>query len=138
MTHKNEKNDMNIDELTIGQVKQIQSLLFAQPAQASNTNGIQTMVGKKCIIRTYSAGVWFGEIADKSNNEVIVKEARRMWQWWADKSISLSGVALYGVRHDKSRIAPPVESVWLEAIELIPTTDKATQSIEGAPHAEAQ
>jgi hypothetical protein len=129
---------MNIDELTIGQVKQLHSMLFAQPAQATNSQGIQTMIGKKCIIRTYSAGVWFGEIAEKSGTEVIVKNARRMWTWWAAKSISLSGVALYGIKHDKSRIAPPVESVWLDAIELTPTTDESTQSIEGAPHAEAQ
>ena len=129
---------MNIDELTIGQVKQLQSMQLLQPVQATKDQGIQAMVGKKCIIRTYSAGVWFGEIAEKSGNEVIVKNARRMWNWWAEKSISLSGVALYGIKQDKSKIVAPVESVWLEAIEMIPTTDVATKSIEGAPHVEAR
>ena len=96
------------------------------------------MVGKKCIIRTYSAGVWFGEVVEKSGNEVIVKNARRMWQWWAAESISLSGVALYGIKPEKSKIAPAVESVWLEAIELIPATAKAIESIEGAPNVKAE
>lgn len=126
---------MNINDLTIGQAKELASLLGAsQPQQASTLN---SMVGKKCIIRTYSAGVWFGEIEQKSGNEVIVKNARRMWQWWAAKSISLSSVAVYGINQYKSKICPVVESVWLEAIELIPCTDVAITSIEGAKDVEA-
>lgn len=104
----------------------------------SCSNGINTMIGKKCIVRTYSAGVWFGEIAEKSGNEVVVKNARRMWRWWAAESISLSAVALHGVKRDKSKIVEAVPSVWLEAIELIPASDKAIDSIEGAPNVSAE
>lgn len=100
--------------------------------------GISSLVGTKCIVRTYSAGVWFGTIAQKDGNEVIVTNARRLWRWWAAKSISLSGVALYGIKHDKSSITAPVDQVWLEAIELIPTTVVATQSLESAPEVQAQ
>ena len=50
----------------------------------------------------------------------------------------LSGVSMYGIKHDMSRIAPAVDSVWLEAIELIPATEKAIASIEGAPNAKAE
>ena len=60
--------------------------------------------GQEVIIRTYSAGVWFGRLKEKSGNEVILTEARRMWRWWARESISLSGVALYGINQGKSRI----------------------------------
>lgn len=124
---------MNIDNLTYGELKQIASLFVAHQHAAPSLNG---MIGKKCIVRTCSAGVWFGEISEKAGNEVIVKNARRMWYWKAKKSISLSAVALYGITSE-SKIAPPVESVWLEAIELIPTTDSSTSSIEGAAHVEA-
>ena len=127
---------MNIDNLTFGELKQI-AALFGNQSQ-SQTSGLNGMIGKKCIVRTYSAGVWFGEIAEKSGNEVIVKNARRMWQWWAEESISLSGVALHGIKQDKSKIAPAVESVWLEAIELIPATTKAISSIESAPDVKAE
>ena len=96
------------------------------------------MVGKKCIVRTYSAGVWFGEVAEKSGNEVIVKNARRMWKWWAEEGISLSSVALHGIKQDQSNIVKPVPAVWLEAIELIPASDKAIASIEGAPNVKAE
>ena len=131
---------MNIDNLTFGELKQI-AVLFgnqSQPQSQSQPSGLNGMIGKKCIVRTYSAGVWFGEIAEKSGNEVIVKNARRMWQWWAAESISLSAVALHGIKQEESKIAPEVESVWLEAIELIPATDKAIVSIESAPYVKAE
>lgn len=94
-------------------------------------------IGKPVIVRTYSAGVWFGTLSEKSGNEVIVTGARRMWQWWAAKSISLSAVALHGINPKKSKIAEAVPSVWLEAIEIIPTSDAATASLTEAPIVEA-
>ena len=127
---------MNIDNLTLGQIKQIQALLGNPTTQPQD--GLNTMIGKKVIIRTYSAGVWFGELEQKAGNEVILKNARRMWKWWAKDGISLSACALYGVKHDGSKIVEPVESVWLEAIEIIPCTDAAIQTIEDAPNVKAE
>lgn len=124
---------MNIDELTIGQAKQLSAFIGKQETPRTLTS----MIGKKCIVRTYSAGVWFGEIIEKSGTEVIVKNARRMYQWWAAESISLSGVAVYGIIQEKSKICPAVDSVWLDAIELIPATDVAIKSIEGAKDVKA-
>ena len=90
------------------------------------------VIGQEVIIRTYSAGVWFGRLKEKAGDEVILNEARRMWRWWAKESISLSGVALHGINQDKSRIPGAVESVWLEAIEIIPVSGKAAESIRTA------
>ena len=128
---------MSIDSnsLTIGQAKELATLFGgAQPQQP----GLNNMIGKKCVVRTYSAGVWFGEVAEKSGNEVIVKNARRMWKWWAEEGISLSSVALHGVQHDQSKLVESVPAVWLEAIELMPASDKAIASIEGAPNVKAE
>lgn len=125
----------NIDNITYGELKQIAALLGQHQPQAST--GLNGMVGKKCIIRTYSAGVWFGEVEQKAGNEVIIKNARRMWRWWAAESISLSAVALHGILHEKSKIAEAVPTIWLEAIELITASDKAIRNIEGAPNAKA-
>ena len=130
---------MNINDLTIGQAKELAALFSgAQSQQQQQTAGLNNMISKKCIIRTYSAGVWFGEVAEKSGNEVIVKNARRMWKWWAAEGISLSSVALHGIRHDQSKIVEPVPAVWLKAIELIPASDKAIANIEGAPNVQAE
>lgn len=115
---------MDINELPIGLSK------------ASSLSSL--FIGEMVIIRTYSAGVWFGKLVEKDGNEVILRNARRMWRWWAVKGISLSSVAVHGVLHDKSIIVEPVDSVWLEAIEIIPVTSEACESISGARYAEAK
>lgn len=99
---------------------------------------LNSMIGQKVIIRTYSAGCWYGTLDQKDGNEVIITTARRMWRWWAKQGISLSACALYGVHHDKSKIVEPVESVWLEAIEIIPCSNEAIVSLDGAPRVEAE
>lgn len=125
---------MNIDELTIGQVKSLTAMIGGQSSDA----GLNCMIGKKVIIRTYSAGVWFGVLDQKSGNEVILKDARRMYRWWASESISLSAVALHGIKQDKSKICEALPSVWLEAIEIIPCSGIAVKALEGAPNVPAQ
>ena len=127
---------MNIEDLTIGQAREL-AAIFGNKSQSCEPT-LNGMIGKKVIIRTYSAGVFFGLLSEKAGNEVILKNARRMWQWKAAKSISLSGCAIYGISNDESRIAPAVESIWLEAIEIIPCTDAAIESIEGSKDAKAQ
>jgi len=127
---------MNINDLTIGQAKELANIFGSDGGNGGNS-GLQAMVGKKCIIRTYSAGVWFGEVIEKAGMEVIVKNARRMYTWHTKKSISLSSVALHGINQSKSEICEAVELVNLEAIELIPCTCDAIVSIESATVAEA-
>ena len=122
-----------LDNLTIGEAKQLAQLFSGK----ENTSSLNQMVGKKCIVRTYSAGVWFGEIEQKEKDEVILKNARRLWYWKAKKSISLSAVAEFGIS-DESKVAPSVKNVWLQAIELIPASDVSITSIEGAKDAKAQ
>ena len=95
------------------------------------------MIGERVIIRTYSAGVWFGTLSEKAGNEVILADARRMWYWKAAKSISLSAVAIHGIDKNASKIVEAVPSVWLEAIEIIPCSEDALKSIQGAPDVKA-
>lgn len=125
---------MNIDDLTLGQIKEITSLLNLGGNIPTIENKLQhPMIGKKVIIRTYSAGVWFGTLEQKEKNEVILKDARRMYQWWCKESISLSAVATYGINQDKSKICVPVPTIWLEAIEILPCSDESIKSLETAP-----
>ena len=90
------------------------------------------MIGKKVIIRTYSAGVWFGLLVQKEGKEVILENARCMYQWWCKEGISLSAVALYGLDLSKSKIIKEVPSVWLEAIEIIPCSEIPIKDLEEA------
>ncbi|ACG60406.1 hypothetical protein phiPLPE_84 [Iodobacter phage PhiPLPE] len=124
---------MNIDDMKFGDLKKISAMFSGNTEKSESLNG---MLGKKVIIRTYSAGVWFGELSEKSGNEVILINARRMYYWKAKESISLSACAIHGVTND-SKIVAAVDSVWLEAIEIIPCTEDAIKSLEGAANVKA-
>ena len=121
--------------VTLKEIAELVELLGAKNTTAQS--GLNSFViGQEVIIRTYSAGVWFGRLKEKSGNEVILTEARRMWRWWAKESISLSGVALHGIKQEKSRIAGAIDSVWLQAIEIIPISGTAAELIRTAQETE--
>ena len=110
--------------------------LFGMKNTAAESRLDKFASGQEVIIRTYSAGVWFGRLKEKASDEVILTQARRMWRWWANESISLSGVALYGINQEKSRIAGAIDSVWLQAIEIIPISGEPAESIRTAQETE--
>lgn len=91
--------------------------------------GLMSLVGKKVIIRTYSAGVHYGELVEKYRNEVILKNSRRLWYWKTNSGISLSEVALFGLDNE-SKICTPLPTLWLEAIEIIECSPQSIESIE--------
>ncbi len=125
---------MNINDLTIGQAKELSSI-FGRGKESGTLNG---MIGKYVIIRTYSAGNWCGVLSEKSGNEVIITGARRMYQWKAKESITLSAIALHGIDESNSKIVQAVPSVWLEAIEIIPCSVIAEDQLKGAANVEAK
>ena len=85
-------------------------------------------------------GGWVGVRKLKLNirKKRFMATIRRMWQWWAQESISLSAVALYGVKYDVSKIVAPVPEVWLEAIELIPVSEAVEKNLREAPYVKAE
>lgn len=137
------KPEIQIDDLTIAQVKEIIAM-FPQPTSATcacheEKTGIDNFaVGQTVIIRTYSAGVWCGILTQKAGNEVILKNARRMWRWWCKESISLSAIVNYGIDQSRSKIAPPVDAVWLVAIEIMPISGDPAKSVMEAPIVQAE
>ena len=51
---------MNINDLTIGQARELANMFGSNQQQ-----GLNDQVGEYVIIRTYSAGVWFGKLEKK-------------------------------------------------------------------------
>ena len=89
-------------------------------------------IGKFVIVRTYSAGVHAGILAEKDGKEVRLTNAYRIWSWTQPKENtgSLSAVAEYGIGKD-SKIAGPVSTIELtEAIEIILAKEISKKSIE--------
>jgi hypothetical protein len=126
---------MDINDLTIGQAKELAALFGG----SNGSGGLDDFaIGRKVIVRTFSAGAWFGTLDRKAGREVILTQARRLYRFWCAKEITLSAVALYGVKHEDSKIVAPVPEEWLEAIEIIPCTEASIASLEAAPHAQAE
>ncbi len=84
-----------------------------------------------CIVRTYSAGVFAGYLESRNEKEVVMRDARRLWYW--DGAASLSQLAVDGVKAPENCKFPvAVDKITLtEAIEIIPCTNKARESIQG-------
>lgn len=85
------------------------------------------------IVRTYSAGVFAGELESKNGREVTLINARRLWYW--DGAASLSQLAMEGVKKPENCKFPcEVKRVTLlEAIEILDCTEEARHSIASVP-----
>lgn len=100
--------------------------------------GLDDFVSMDVVVRTFAAGVWFGTLAKKSGNEIILHNARRMWGWRCKEGISISELAIHGIVPEESIICEPVPMIWIEAIEIIPVLGVAGKSIREAPYAKAR
>lgn len=91
------------------------------------------IIGRYCMVRTLSAGVFAGTVRSKDGKEVSLTDARRIWYW--DGAASLSQLATSGTsKPENCKFPAPVSEVLLtEAIEIIQITDKARESIAGVP-----
>ncbi len=89
----------------------------------------QKMSGNIYIVRTYSAGVFMGEIKHREGKEVEMTNARRLWKWAG--AASLSQLAMEGTKDPENCKFPcPVKRVvLLEAIEILECSAKAVSSI---------
>jgi len=114
---------MNIDELTLGQIKQIQSLI-GQSQQQPHPHP-HPMLGRRCLIRTYSAGVHIGDIESIQGMECKLVNAIRLWKWEGG-GLSLSAVANNGIV--KGRLNKTGEVYLTNVIEIIPTTTQAEET----------
>jgi len=112
----------NIDEITIGDAKKI-AAIFGQTQPGAKP--AHPMLGRRCLIRTYSAGVHIGDVDYVDGMEVRLKNALRLWKWEGG-GLSLSSVANNGIV--KGRLNKTVEVYLTNSIEFIPTTQKAEKS----------
>lgn len=87
------------------------------------------MIGKHVIIRTFSAGVHTGTLKSLNGHEAVLTNARRLWYW--EGAFTLNAVAMAGASKN-SKLSVPVDEILLtEAIEVIPMTREAVESLNG-------
>ena len=85
------------------------------------------------IVRTFSAGVWFGNIKKLNENSVILTNARRLWYW--SGAASLSQLAVEGTKKPNdckfTLTITDEEGVYLpQIIEVLPCTVDAVENIK--------
>jgi ribosomal protein L39E len=85
------------------------------------------------IVRGKGAGVWFGKIAQRTGDEVVMTDARRLWRFSGATEcawLSVNGVT----RPDQCKFTIWVKTVTvLNVVEFIPCTDKASKSLSEVP-----
>jgi hypothetical protein len=116
---------MNIDNLTFGELKEIASIFSNQ---CKETKSINPMLGKRCLVRTYSAGVHIGDVVwinPDNSMECKLENALRLWRW-SDGGLSLSAVANNGI--NGGRLNKTGDVMLTNAIEYILTTKEAEET----------
>jgi hypothetical protein len=100
---------------------------------AAAVRGRNKMKGKSkfVIVRTYSAGCFAGFLKSRSGQEVVLKNARRLWYWAG--AASLSQLAQSGTSApEKCKFPEAVsEILLLQAIEILSVSDEAKKIIDG-------
>ena len=92
-------------------------------SQPFNKGVAMNLIGKFCIVRTYSAGVHFGTLTEYNGKEVALSDAGRIWSW--EGANTLHEIASGGVGSG-SRVSVTVPYIVLtEAIEIIGASDVA-------------
>jgi hypothetical protein len=83
------------------------------------------------IVRTYSAGVFFGNVESRNGQEVVMTSARRIWYWAG--AASLSELAQRGTSNPTACKFPVAMDrvILTQAIEIIDVTPEAAASIDG-------
>lgn len=115
--------EANVETVTINGVEYEKK--GSQPRPAEKLDGMPYV-----ICRTYSAGVFAGYLKTRNGQEVILKRARRIWYWAG--AASLSQLSIDGTSQpDKCQFPEAVDEILLlQAIEIIPCTEKSRKSIE--------
>ena len=88
-------------------------------------------MSKKYIVRCDRSGVFYGEIESRNGQEVTMRNARCLWYW--DGAASLLQLAKNGTSEPRNcKFTVYVDELTVvDAIEILPCTDKAITSIEG-------
>ena len=89
------------------------------------------LIGKSVMIRTYSAGVHYGELNkikdEGSEYSVKLIESTRVYSWAGANS--LSQLASEGTQESATKLSVTLPSIYLKAIEVIEMTDKAVKAL---------
>lgn len=87
-------------------------------------------IGKKVLVRSYDAGVYFGTLEDVEGESAKLSNVRNIWQWQG--ATCLSQIANDGIKSGK--VSQEVKSMILNRVcQILPLTDKAINNLQNQP-----
>jgi hypothetical protein len=91
------------------------------------------MLNQHVLVRGAKSGVFVGILVSRLGSEVQLRDCRRIWYW--SGAASLSQLAQEGVKNPSQCKFPCLvdQIIVLDAIEIIPCTNAAIQSISEVP-----
>ncbi len=118
---------MNLNDITLGELKEINSMLNHQ----KNENSIDYPIGEYVIVRTRNEGINFGKLKQASSEGCVISDARRIY-YHKPKNKSTAwyeGVAKSGVSDD-SKLSTTVKVKYIiEDYSLTICTKEAIESL---------
>lgn len=89
---------------------------------------IENLIGKKVLVRSYDAGVYFGTLNEVNGETVNITNVRNIWRW--EGASCLSQIANDGIKGGK--VSPVVSSMVINRVcQIIPCTKTAIKNLEG-------
>lgn len=91
------------------------------------------MLNNWVIIRSVSAGCFFGILSQIDGNWAVLEDARRLWHW--EGAASLSQLAVEGTKSpEHCKFTLPVAKILVaDVCEIISCTKAAVKSIQEVP-----
>lgn len=127
-TNKETTNMKNPEEI------QINGATYVLKGTETPKMALQSKTDKRMVIvRSHSAGVFYGYAEKREGMEITLSECKRIYAWYG--AATLSQLAVEGVKRPsecKFTMAVPEELIT-QAIEIIPLTQQALDSLESVP-----
>ena len=93
-------------------------------------NLAKDFIGKKVLVRSYDAGVYFGTLEDVEGESAKLSNVRNIWQWQG--ATCLAQIAEDGIRSGK--VSQKVNSMILNRVcQILPLTNKAIDNLYNQP-----
>ena len=87
-------------------------------------------IGKKVLVRSYDAGVYFGTLEKVEGETVLMRTVRNIWRW--NGATCLSQIANDGIQG--GRVSQEVGSMILNRVcQILPLGEKAIKNLEEQP-----
>ena len=87
-------------------------------------------IGKKVLVRSYDAGVYFGTLEKVEGETVLMRTVRNIWRW--NGATCLSQIANDGIKG--GRVSQEVGSMILNRVcQILPLGANAIKNLEEQP-----